>query len=74
MKIYRTGFYSGQESSEGFEFFTSKSKADKALTDWKKKAGDDFDERSSVDVFDTNISAKGIIDILNEVASQPQNG
>jgi len=74
MKIYRTGFYSNQENSQGFEFFTSKTKAEKALNDWKKNLGDDFDERSSVDVFDTSISAKGIIDILNQVASQPQNG
>ena len=74
MKIYRTGYYSNQESSEGFEFFLSKKHAEKALAAWKRKTGNDFDERSSVDFFDTQISAKGIIEILNQVASAPQNG
>lgn len=75
MKIYRVAFFTETESSQGFEFFKNKVLAESRLAKFKKETKDDYDDgRSSVDCFDVELSANGILDILNQVASQPQNG
>ena len=71
MKIYRLAKWSEQNSSEGFEFFTSKAKAKKELSKFKKQEGT---EGSSIQVFAIDISSVGIIKILEEIASHPDNG
>lgn len=72
MKIYRVGYYSDQASSEGFEFFASKRQAKVALSNHLKLKTDDG--RSCVDCYDVELSKRGLLEILNIVASKPHNG
>lgn len=72
MKIYRNSYYTHQDSSVGFEFFTSKADSERAMKEHLKSGEDDG--RSCIDNYDIEISKDGIMSILNKVATQPQNG
>lgn len=75
MIIYRVAFYTQQDSSQGFEFHSSKVEAQKALNKFRKEQGDDYDEeRSCVDPIITKITKGEMLDLLNQFASHPDNG
>jgi hypothetical protein len=73
MKIYRVGFYTEQDSSIGFDFYTNKKEAETALRKFEKQAGVDKD-RSGIDVYDLQLTTKAVLQLLREVGSEPQNG
>jgi hypothetical protein len=75
MKIYQVEYFSRQDCCVGFDFFTNKADAKKALSKFKKKSKDDFDElNSGIRVENVTPNSKGIIKILRIWASEPQNG
>ena len=76
MKIYRVCYYNESDSSQGFSYHRSKADAKKALAEFKKQEDTNFDGgRSCIDEFiNVEISAKGIIYILDMCAAHPDNG
>ena len=75
MKIYRVGYNTNQAASVGFAYFTTKKSAEKSLSDFKKEHSDWVDFGSmNIEVEDVEISKAGILSILNQWASHPDNG
>ena len=73
MKIYRVAYYGQEESSIGFSFHSRKKEAVDALK-YFLKTNADSDERTGLDVYDVKPTKKDFINLLNQVASEPQNG
>ena len=67
MRLYRVEWYSEEESSQGFSWFTSRAAADKEV----KAANAD---PSQIDAIDFSTTKAGIMDLLRRVACHPDNG
>jgi len=75
MKVYRVAYYSNQHSSMGFSYHTNKLQAQKSLNAFKKVWKDDYDEdRSGIQVENFPITAKGMIEALEQFGSHNDNG
>ena len=81
MKIYQVTFRRDGNEHGGYKYFSSKREAEKVQRAANKKAGKDpldldhyITEADDVNVIEAEISATGIIDLLNRVANHPDNG
>lgn len=72
MKFYRVNFWSTHEASLGFEFFSSLSEAEAALSQFKKDHEDA--EGSTIEVVIVEQTKKGILQALNKYGRHPDNG
>lgn len=74
MKIFRVAYFNNSDSSQGFDFFTNKAEAERELKKWEKDQGDNFDDRSGIDVEDIAIGKYEFLKLLKKWASHPDNG
>ena len=75
MKLFVARFYNESDSSQGAEWFTTERAAKAALSRFATREDVNYDsERSSVDTYDFGLTKKGVLDLLNMVATHPDNG
>lgn len=78
MKIYRVKKVSSLNSSEGFEYFTSKVKAEKALKNFKNQCENErtgfIADQSRIEIINVRITGRQIIQLLNRYGDHPDNG
>ena len=76
MKFYRLHLSAGSDGSAGYEFFTSMSKAQKAMRAHIKDNELDEDDAANVEVEEIEIkpNKRGILAALNRYATHPDNG
>ena len=74
MRLYKNHYYTSDGESQGYEYFTSKREAHKAFRH-KDEGSEIF---SGVPCRAVSISFKpsltGVVELLNKVASHPDNG
>lgn len=74
MKIYKVNYESHKDSNEGFSYHTSFVEAKKSLAKFRKISKDDYSESSGITKYETPISAKAIIQLLNFHGTHNNNG
>lgn len=72
MKIYRASFRDDFNEHKGYQYFTSKTKA--GLIQKKHNNKLDKVNREEVEEIEFTLSKAGIISLLNQYASHPDNG
>jgi hypothetical protein len=71
MRFYRVHRYSSSDGSFGYEFFVSKTDAEKAAREWN---ADSEGDPAEVDLIEIEPTKAGILDALNRYADHPNNG
>ena len=79
MRFYKVDYQSYNDSSHGFDWFTTKADAEKARYDWEAQGGEsDFvylkEEYAIISVINIEPNKAGILDALNSQARHPDNG
>ena len=72
MKIYRASFRDNFHEHQGYEYFTSKAKAEKAQK--KHNANQEEENRDSVEEIEFSLTKADIVSLLNQYAGHPDNG
>lgn len=74
MKIYKNSYYTYSESSMGFEFFTRRDKAERAMRKFLKDLDRDEDGTDSdIEVIEIQPTRAGILRALRLHAAHPDN-
>ena len=75
MRFYKDAYQSWEESSHGFDWFTTKADAEKAQDDWEFQDGESsIDEWAIISVIDIEPNKAGILNALRRHANHPDNG
>lgn len=75
MRFYKVDYQSFEDSSCGFDWFTTKADAEKAGHRWEAQGGESsVDEYAIISVINIEPNKAGILNALNFHANHPDNG
>jgi hypothetical protein len=78
MKVYRLSKWEAADGHRGFQYFSNRRDAVRALRDWvdqhEGKERAEIRAGSDIDKLDVKLTKQGIVQALNYYASHPDNG
>tara|TARA_B100001123_G_C14861369_1_gene848132 strand:+ start:411 stop:635 length:225 start_codon:yes stop_codon:yes gene_type:complete len=74
MRFYKVDYQSFNNSSHGFDWFTTKADAEKARYDWEFQGCAEDREYAIISVINIEPNKAGILNALNSYARHPDNG